>query len=151
MDGSLSLLTMFAAAFGAATILPFQSEIIFAALQVRGDVSLFVLIAVASVGNTLGSVLNYVMGRAIERFRHSRWFPVTERQLDRAQEWYNRWGVWTLLLSWAPFGDAVTVVAGILRTRFWLFLTLVAIAKTGRYIALALLTDQVAPGLVAGP
>ena len=135
---------LFAAAFGAATILPFQSEGVFVALQVAGRVSLPALLIVASVGNTLGSVLNYVMGRGIEHFRHRRWFPVTEAQLDRAQGWYARWGVWTLLLSWAPLGDGFTVVAGIMRTPVWLFVTLVAIAKTGRYLALAWITAQAA-------
>lgn len=135
---------LFAAAFGAATILPFQSEVVFVALQVAGSVSLPALLIVASVGNTLGSVLNYVMGRGIEHFRHRRWFPVTEAQLDRAQGWYARWGVWTLLLSWAPLGDGFTVAAGIMRTPVWLFVTLVAIAKTGRYLALAWITAQAA-------
>ena len=133
---------LFVAAFGAATILPFQSEIVFVALQLGGSVPLAALLIVASVGNTLGSVLNYAMGRGIERFRHRRWIPVNAAQLARAQRWYARWGVWTLLMSWAPLGDGFTVVAGIMRTPVWLFVTLVAIAKTGRYLALAWLTMQ---------
>ena len=110
------------------------------ALQVRGDAPLWALLAVASFGNTLGSAVNYAMGRGIERFRNRRWFPVTDAQLDRATRWYNRWGYWSLLLSWAPFGDAITVVAGVLRTPFWLFLALVALAKTGRYAIVAAVT-----------
>lgn len=135
---------LFAAAFGAATLLPFQSEIVFVAMQVAGTIPLWLLLVVASIGNTAGSVVNYAMGLGVERFRHSRWFPVTPAQLDRAQRWYARWGVWTLLLSWAPFGDGFTVVAGMMRTRFWLFLLLVALAKTGRYAALAWVTAQAA-------
>jgi len=131
------LATLFVAAFGAATVLPFQSEVVFVALQVAGEVGIGWLVLVASVGNVLGAVVNYVLGRWVEHFRHRRWFPATERQLDRAQHWYSRWGVWTLLLSWAPFGDAFTVVAGMMRTPVWLFLLLVTIAKTGRYAALA--------------
>ena len=128
---------LFLAAFGAATILPFQSEIVFAALAAEEVAPLWLIVAVASVGNTLGSVVNYWMGLFVEHWKRSRWFPVTERQLARAQDWYARWGVWTLLLSWAPFGDGFTVVAGVMRTPFWLFLLLVSIAKTGRYLALA--------------
>lgn len=143
--GVLSALTgLFVAAFGAATILPFQSEVVFVALQLSAAVPLWAILTVASLGNILGSVVNYGMGAGIERFRHRRWFPATEAQLDRAQRWYTRYGVWTLLLSWAPLGDAVTVIAGIMRTPLWLFLTLVAIAKTGRYIALAWITAQAA-------
>ncbi len=140
-----ALASLFVVAFGAATILPFQSEILFVGLQ-AGDVSPpWLLVVVASLGNTLGAVVNYVMGIWIEHFRHRRWFPVREADLDRAQRWYARWGVWTLLLSWAPFGDAFTVVAGIMRTPPWLFLVLVTAAKTGRYAALAWATGAVSP------
>lgn len=138
-----ALVSLFAAAFGAATLLPFQSEIVFVALQLREAVSVWLLVVVASVGNTLGSCVNYWMGLSVERFRTSRWFPVTDAQLEKAQDWYARWGVWTLLLSWAPLGDGFTVVAGIMRTRLWLFVTLVALAKTGRYIILAWATAAV--------
>ncbi|MEB3417148.1 YqaA family protein [Salipiger marinus] len=131
---------LFLAAFGAATILPFQSELVFVGLQLRGTQALWLLVLVASIGNTLGSVVNYVLGLGLERYRHRRWFPVTEAQLEKAQGWYARWGVWSLLLSWAPLGDGFTVVAGIMRTPLWLFVALVALAKTGRYIILAWLT-----------
>ncbi|SPJ25199.1 YqaA family protein [Palleronia abyssalis] len=143
MEDAWSFVGMFTVAFGAATLLPAQSEVLFAALQIRGSVSLTTLIVVASLGNILGSVVNYLMGMGVERFRGSRWFPVGERQLDRAQNWYRRWGVWTLLLSWAPFGDGITVVAGILRTPWWIFVGLVTLAKTGRYAVLAAATAGV--------
>ena len=133
---------MFVVAFGAATILPFQSEILFVALQLRGTLPIAEIVLVASIGNTLGACVNYAMGRTAERFKQSRWFPVSEKTLRKAQKWFARWGVWLLLLSWAPLGDAVTVVAGIMRTRLWLFLLLVAIAKTGRYVVLAWLTIE---------
>lgn len=132
-----ALAGLFLAAFGAATILPFQSEVVFAALALEEVAPLWLLTVVASVGNTLGSVVNYWMGLFVEHWKSSRWFPVNERQLQKAQDWYAKWGVWTLLLSWAPFGDGFTVVAGIMRTPFWLFLGLVALAKTGRFIVLA--------------
>jgi membrane protein YqaA with SNARE-associated domain len=132
-----ALVGLFAAAFGAATILPFQSEIVFAALIAAETAPVWLIVAVASVGNTLGSHLNWVMGRFIEHFHGRRWFPVTERQLERAQRWYARYGVWTLLLSWAPFGDGFTVVAGVMRTPLWLFTLLVGGAKTLRYLIVA--------------
>ncbi len=130
-------LALFAAAFGAATILPFQSEVVFVGMQLAGTLPVWALVAVASVGNILGSVVNYALGRWAQHFSDRRWFPVPPRQLARAQEWYLRWGVWTLLLSWAPFGDGFTVAAGLMRTPMWLFLTLVTLAKTGRYVLLA--------------
>lgn len=140
MEAAGLLTGLFVAAFGAATLLPFQSEIVFVGLQTRSTVPLVAILLVASLGNVLGSVVNYAMGRGIEGFRGRRWFPVTDRQLGRARNWYARWGVWSLLLSWAPFGDAITVVAGVLRTPIWIFFLLVTIAKTGRYAVLAAVT-----------
>ncbi|MEM7497943.1 MAG: YqaA family protein [Pseudomonadota bacterium] len=132
-----ALATLFLVAFGAATVLPFQSEIVFGAMQIEEVAPVWLLVAVASVGNTLGSVVNWWMGLYVEHWKGSRWFPVGERALEKAQALWGRYGVWTLLLSWAPFGDAFTVVAGLMRTPFWLFLALVAAAKTGRFVALA--------------
>ncbi|MFZ2100846.1 MAG: YqaA family protein [Oricola sp.] len=129
---------LFALAFLAATIFPAQSEAGLAALVAAGEFPLVTLIAVASAGNTLGAVVNWAIGRGIESFRHRKWFPASEAQLDRATRWYSRWGRWSLLLSWMPFGgDALTVVAGVLREPLPSFIAIVALAKTLRYIAVA--------------
>lgn len=135
-----SLFGLFVAAFVAATIVPFQSEVIFVALQVAGRVPVTWLIVVASIGNTLGAVVNYYIGFGITRFEGKRWFPATPAQMARAEAWFQRWGVWVLLVSWLPVGDVMTVMAGVMRTRLWVFLVLVGIAKTTRYIGLALIT-----------
>lgn len=134
---------LFLLSFLAATIFPAQSEIGLAALILSQDYTLLQLIAVASVGNTLGSVVNWALGRGVERFRHKRWFPARQEQLDRAIRWYHKYGRWSLLMSWAPFiGDPLTVVAGILKEPLISFIVLVAIAKTVRYIVVAALTLQ---------
>ena len=131
---------LFALAFVAATILPAQSEAALVGLQVAGY-PIAPLVIVASIGNTLGAVVNWALGRGVERFRNRRWFPVSPASLDRASGWYGKWGRWSLLLSWAPIGgDALTVAAGVLREPLWSFVLLVAIAKTGRYVALAAAT-----------
>ncbi len=137
-----ALAGLFLAAFGAATILPFQSEVVFAVVMIEEVAPVWLVVTVASIGNTLGSVVNYFMGVFVEYWKDRRWFPATPRQLERVRAWYLKYGVWTLLLSWAPFADPITVVAGILRTPFWLFLLLVSIAKTGRYIVVAWLMVQ---------
>ncbi len=134
---------LFLAAFLAATPVPFQSEIIFLALLAAKVATPMMLILVASAGNTLGSVVTYVIGRGILRFQDRTWFPVTPAQLDRAAGWFRRWGVWVLLVSWAPFGDVVVLMAGVLRTPWWMFLALVAVAKTGRYMVLTWLAGWV--------
>ena len=133
---------LFAVAFLAATILPAQSEVGLVALIAVGDQPVVLLVAVASLGNTLGSVVNWALGRGVDQFSNRPWFPVTPDRLDRASRWYRRWGQWTLLLSWVPIiGDPLTVAAGVLREPFLNFLILVAIAKTGRYAVLAGLTS----------
>jgi membrane protein YqaA with SNARE-associated domain len=130
---------LFAAAFISATILPGHSEVALVGLLLTGKFSFPFLIAVASVGNVLGSCLNWLLGGFAERFRDRRWFPVSPPALDKAQGWYRRYGRWSLLMSWVPiFGDPLTVAAGFLREPFWSFLILVTIAKTVRYVLLAL-------------
>lgn len=95
------------------------------------------LLVVASVGNVLGAVINWVLGRGMERFADRRWFPVKPAALQSASQWYHRYGRWSLLGSWLPIvGDPLTVVAGVLREPFWSFLILVTIAKTARYAVL---------------
>lgn len=129
---------LFLSALVAATVLPAQSELLLAALLRSGDWSTGLLLASASVGNVLGSVINYWLGRGAEAFSHRRWFPASPPALSRAQHWYRRYGRWYLLLSWVPIvGDPLTVVAGVLREPIWRFLLLVTIAKVGRYIVLA--------------
>jgi membrane protein YqaA with SNARE-associated domain len=123
-------------AFIAATVLPMQSEAALAGLLLSNSFSPAVLIAVASTGNVLGSVVNWLLGRGIDRFRDRKWFPANQTQLDRAASLYHHYGKWTLLLSWAPIiGDPLTVIAGVLREPLLSFVILVAIAKIARYLA----------------
>lgn len=133
-----SYLGLFLAAFGAATLLPMQSEAVLVGMLLSDRYVISTLLAVAIVGNVLGSVLNWVLGRCVERFRHKRWFPVSEAKLAKAQQSYLRYGHWSLLLSWVPIiGDPLTVVAGIMREPFWRFLLIVTLAKGMRYLVLA--------------
>ena len=131
---------LFLSALVAATILPAQSEVVLVALLRSGDWSVAGLLLAASLGNVLGSVVNYVLGRMAERFSDRRWFPASPEALARARARYHRWGRWSLLLSWVPIiGDPITVVAGLLREPLWSFVALVTVAKVGRYFVLAAL------------
>ena len=127
-EQAAALTGLFLSAFGAATLLPMQSELVLAGLLAAGSAPAWALFVVASVGNTLGAVLNYYLGWFIDRFENHKWFPASPEQMDRARQWYGKWGVWTLLLSWAPLAAPLTVIAGALRTPFWLFLLLVPCA-----------------------
>ncbi len=134
---------LFLVAFVAATLLPAQSELALAGLLASGNYAPVALVAVASAGNVTGSLVNWALGRAVERFRERPWFPVRPDALARAETWYRRYGRWSLLASWVPIvGDPLTMVAGVLREPLWSFLLLVAVAKTGRYIVLALTTQS---------
>ena len=134
-------LGLFISALGAATLLPLQSDSVLVALLISSAYSPWALLAVASAGNILGSLLNWLLGRYLEHFRHKPWFPVSEARLQQAQHGYARYGRWSLLLSWVPvIGDPLTLVAGVMRERLWVFLLIVSLAKTARYAVLAALT-----------
>lgn len=134
-------LGLFFAAFGAATLLPMQSEAVLVGLLISGHYSLWVLLTIATAGNVLGSGVNWWLGRSVERFKDRRWFPVSPRHLEKARTHYQRWGHWSLLLSWVPIiGDPLTLVAGVMREPFWRFLLIVTVAKGARYAVLALVT-----------
>ena len=98
----------------------------------------------ATPGSTLGAVLFWWFGRFIERFRERRWFPASPQQLDRAQNWFQRYGIWSLLLTWIPgLGDGLTVAAGAVRVGIVPFCLLVAIGRGLRYAAIILALDGV--------
>lgn len=129
---------LFLIALAAATILPLQSEAALIGLIIADRQPLWMLVTVASIGNVMGSIVNWLLGRGIERFRGRRWFPVNSSSLDRARRWYRQYGRWSLLLSWVPLiGDPLTVVAGVLREPLPSFLVFVTIAKVGRYLLVA--------------
>lgn len=133
---------LFLVSFGAASLLPIQSEAFLIALLSTESYPAWLLVTVASWGNVLGAVLNWLFGRWIERSRDRRWFPASEVDLQRAQRWYRRYGKWSLLLSWVPIiGDPLTIIAGVLRESLASFLVLVTIAKVGRYLGLVWLAQ----------
>ena len=130
----ISYLLLFGSAFLAATILPFSSELLlFAMLRDGGNPLL--LVVIATLGNTLGAVVNWLLGVYLLRFQDRRWFYFSRDQIARAQRWYRRYGFWSLLFAWMPLGgDALTLIAGIMKLRLWLFLVLVGSGKGLRYI-----------------
>ena len=131
---------LFLSALVAATILPAQSEAVLGGLLLAGNHSVIALLVVATVGNVLGSVLNWVLGRYLRRFKDRSWFPIKEAQLLHAQGWYHRYGRWSLLGSWLPIiGDPLTVAAGVMREPLVPFVILVTLAKGARYLVLTAL------------
>ena len=136
------LIGLFSSAFLAATLVPFSSEAVMAALYATGGREAWLLWAVASGGNTLGAVVNWALGRWCLHWQDRKWFPFKAKDLEKADRWFQRYGLWSLLLSWVPvIGDPITFAAGFLRVRFGVFLALVFIAKAGRYLAVILLAQ----------
>lgn len=132
---------LFLSAFGAATLLPLQSEAVLVGLLLQAEYSVAALLVIATLGNVLGSAVNWWLGTYIEHWRHRRWFPVSPEKLAKAQAGYHRYGRWSLLLSWVPvIGDPLTVMAGVMKEPFWSFLAIVTVAKAGRYLVLTGLT-----------
>jgi len=137
----LSSWGLFLSAFGAATLLPLQSEAVLVGLLLHAPDAWLWLLLIATAGNVLGSIVNWLLGRGIERLRDKRWFPFSAAQLEKAQQRYQRYGQWSLLLSWMPvIGDPLTLIAGIMREPLWRFVLLVTLAKAARYLVLVLLT-----------
>lgn len=128
-------LLLFICAFGAATLLPLQSEAVLLTFLFEGQHTAWLLIAVASLGNILGSCVNWWLGFKIEHYKDKKWFPVSQQQMFKAQAKYRKYGYWSLLLSWVPIiGDPITLIAGLLKENFARFLMMVSIAKIGRYL-----------------
>ncbi|WP_458734485.1 YqaA family protein [Zobellella taiwanensis] len=134
---------VFASSLLAATIAPFYSEVVLAAALSRQPDAALLLWLLASTGNTLGSVINWWLGKYLSHYRDRRWFPLKPAQLARAQAWFGRFGVWSLLLAWAPVGgDALTVIAGIMRVRLLPFVVLVFAGKATRYLVVIWFTER---------
>ena len=143
MSPLTELAGLFIVSFLAATIFPAQSEVLLAGMVLADRQQAWMLVAVATTGNVFGSTVNWLLGRLLSRFEGRRWFPVDRRALARAEDWYRRWGRWSLLLSWVPLvGDPLTVAAGVLRERIVVFVALVTVAKLGRYIVVAWLANR---------
>ena len=131
-------LGLFTASLLAATVLPFQSEVLLFGMLLAEHYQWLALVLTASFGNILGSMVNWGLGRTLAHFEDRPWFPVKREKMARVEGWYHEYGKWTLLLSWLPFiGDPLTIVAGILREPLPIFLLLVSVAKIARYFAVA--------------
>jgi membrane protein YqaA with SNARE-associated domain len=122
-----------------ATIIPFGSEAYFITLLSLEKYNHFILFVVASVGNVLGSLFNWICGFYINFFIKKSWFPINNKIIDRGNKLFTKYGKWSLLISWFPFvGDPITFAAGTLRYPIIPFLVLVSIGKVGRYLIIYL-------------
>lgn len=130
--------------FLAATILPFSSEVVLTTMYLSNSFEAYFLLIFASTGNILGSMTNWYLGKKISIFQNRKWFPVSPAQLNRSQKYFQKYGLWSLLLAWVPvIGDPLTLLAGVLKVRFSVFFILVSISKISRYVFILYLASFV--------
>ena len=128
-------LFLFTISFLAATVLPFSSELTLAGLITTSNYNNLFLLIVASLGNILGSIVNWTLGFYSRNLTTKKWFPFKDNQIEKSSQWFSKFGKWSLLFAWVPIiGDPLTLVAGLLRVRFLDFIILVAIGKVSRYL-----------------
>ena len=133
----ISYFQLFIISFLAATILPLSSELVLSTMLLIDSFNKYLLLVVASFGNILGSSVNWYLGKKILIFKDMKWFPANERQIAKGEIYFKKYGIWSLLLAWVPIiGDPLTILAGILRVKFFTFLLLISISKISRYIFL---------------
>jgi membrane protein YqaA with SNARE-associated domain len=130
--------------FLAATILPFSSEVVLTTMYLSNSFETYFLLIFASIGNIMGSITNWYLGKKITLFQNRKWFPVSREQLERSRQYFQKYGLWSLLLAWVPIiGDPLTLLAGVLKVRFGIFFVLVSISKISRYVFILYLASFV--------
>ena len=136
--------SLFISSFLSSTILPGHSEIILTAFIFLKKYPIIDLIFFASIGNILGSILNWCIGYFLTNLKDRKWFPINKSQLTRASSWFLKYGKWTLFLSWVPIiGDPLTIIAGIFRVPINIFICIISLAKTMRYVFISLVVTNV--------
>jgi membrane protein YqaA with SNARE-associated domain len=129
-------LILFASAFISATLFPLGSEALLI-YDIKEGYNIYLLVFFATIGNTLGSVVNYFLGLKGEEYLIEKKL-LKEKYIAKGKNYFDKYGSICLLFSWLPIvGDPITFVAGILKYDFKKFLLLVIIAKLSRYLFLA--------------
>jgi len=132
----LSLASLFASSFLSATLLPGNSEVVLVAMLLSGVSQPWLLVLIATMGNSLGGLTNVILGRFFPLREKSRW-------QEKAAGWLKRYGAATLLLSWMPvIGDLLCLLAGWMRISWGPVLFFLCLGKALRYVLVALATLQ---------
>lgn len=132
----LELWGLFASAFISSTIAPGGSEAVLAYLVSQQQLPAIALVAVATLGNTLGALTTWWLGTFTAKKYPAK--PIFDKNKQKAFHWVQRWGVWSLLLSWLPIiGDALCFAGGWLKLPFLLSILLICLGKLARYLLIA--------------
>nr|WP_249432884.1 YqaA family protein [Enterobacter roggenkampii] len=132
----MSLASLFASSFLSATLLPGNSEVVLVAMLLSGVSKPWLLVVIATMGNSLGGLTNVILGRFFPLREKSRW-------QEKAVGWLKRYGAATLLLSWMPvIGDLLCLLAGWMRISWGPVLFFLCLGKALRYVLVAWATLQ---------
>lgn len=127
---------LFLASFLAATFIPFSSEGA-VALMASAKFNPAMILIVATIGNSLGALVNYLVGLWGGRFLFSRYIKIDDHARLKAEKTFGRWGAPVLFFSWLPVvGDPITLAAGVLKVNPVAFLFWVITGKAFRYWAI---------------
>ena len=136
MSDALSLASLFASSFLSSTLLPGNSEVVLVAMLLSGVSQPWLLVLIATMGNSLGGLTNVILGRFFPLREKSRW-------QEKAVGWLKRYGAATLLLSWMPvIGDLLCLLAGWMRISWGPVLFFLCLGKALRYVIVAWVTLQ---------
>ena len=136
MSDALSLASLFASSFLSSTLLPGNSEVVLVAMLLSGVSQPWLLVLIATMGNSLGGLTNVILGRFFPLREKSRW-------QEKAVGWLKRYGAATLLLSWmSVIGDLLCLLAGWMRISWGPVLFFLCLGKALRYVLLAWVTLQ---------
>ncbi|MGV2814172.1 YqaA family protein [Enterobacter cancerogenus] len=136
MSDALSLASLFASSFLSATLLPGNSEVVLVAMLLSGVSQPWLLVLIATMGNSLGGLTNVILGRFFPLREKSRW-------QEKAVGWLKRYGAATLLFSWMPvIGDLLCLLAGWMRISWGPVLFFLCLGKALRYVLVAWVTLQ---------
>lgn len=136
MSDTLSLLSLFSSSFLSATLLPGNSEVVLVAMLISNVSKPWLLVVIATMGNSLGGLTNVILGRFFPQRKTSRW-------QEKATDWLKRYGAAALLLSWVPvIGDLLCLLAGWMRLSWGPVLIFLCLGKALRYLAIAFVTLQ---------
>ncbi len=131
--------SLFLLSFLASTIIPIGSEWLLVTMVIKGQ-NPILSVASATTGNTLGACTTYAIGIYGSEWVSRKLLRFDELSRKRAEMFYAKFGVWSLLFSWLPIvGDPLCLAGGLLRIHFGVFLLLVFVGKLLRYGLLAVL------------
>ncbi len=130
----LGLFGLFLACLLSATVVPFSSEAIVAGALLLGYPG-WVIVVVATLGNTAGGMISFYMGWLCKWEWLERWFKVKREKIERFRARIERYGEWAALLTWLPIvGDPLAIAMGFMRLNPWWTMLIMFIGKFLRYV-----------------